>query len=69
MCLGGSCVLGPYMPNEIPFYYYCNERLSTKSGMFLVGIDLNDNLRMIYEGNRFNSTPDFNIKLYNSWYY
>lgn len=57
------------MPNEIPFYYYCNERLSTKSGMFLIGIDLNDNLRMIYEGNRFNSTPDFNIKLYNSWYY
>ncbi len=42
------------MPNEIPVYYYCNERLSTKSGMFLVGIDLNDNLRMIYEGNRFN---------------
>lgn len=65
---GGSCILGPYIPNEIPVHYYCNERLSTKSGMFLADIDLNDNLRMIYEGNRFNPIPDFNIKLYNSWY-
>lgn len=36
--------------------------------MFISNIDLDDNLRMIYNGNRFNFTPDFNAKLYNSWY-
>lgn len=65
---GGSCIVGPYMQNEIPVHYYCNERLITKPGMFWADIELNDNLRMIYDGNRFNSTPDFNMRLYNSWY-
>lgn len=65
---GGSCIVGPYIPNEIPVHYYCNQNLLTKPSMFIADIDLDDNLRMVYDGNRFNSTPDFNVKLYNSWY-
>lgn len=65
---GGSCVVGPNMTNEVPVHYYCNEKLSSNPVMFTTDIDLNNNLRMIYDGNRFSDSPDFNIKLYNSWY-
>lgn len=65
---GTSCVVGPNMINEVPIYYYCNEKLSTNPNMFTTDIDLNNNLRMIYDGNRFSDIPDFNIKLYNAWY-
>lgn len=66
--LGGSCVLGPDETNEVPIHYYCNSKLSIKPNIFIADIKLEDNLRFIYDGNRFNETPDFNIELYKSWY-
>jgi predicted amidohydrolase len=66
--LGGSCVVGPDMLNEIPVHYYCNSKLSIKANIFIADIKLDDNLRFVYDGNRFNQIPDFNVELYKSWY-
>ncbi|MDH8679736.1 carbon-nitrogen hydrolase family protein [Fusibacter bizertensis] len=66
--LGGSCVVGPDHLNEIPVHYYCNSKLSMKSELFIAEVNLNENLRFIFDGNRFNKIPDFNIDLYRSWY-
>lgn len=65
---GGSCVVGPERSTEIPIHYYCNSKLSRKQGIFIADIKLDDNLRMIYDGNRFSPVPDYNIELYHSWY-
>jgi predicted amidohydrolase len=65
---GGSCVVGPERSTEIPIHYYCNSKLSIKPDIFTADIKLEDNLRMIYDGNRFSAVPDYNIKLYHSWY-
>ena len=53
---------------EIPVHYYCNSKLSIKPNMFIADINLEENLRFIYDGNRFNPISDFNIELYKSWY-
>lgn len=66
--LGGSCVIGPDVLSERSVHYYCNSKLSIKPNIFIADIKLEDNLRFIYDGNRFNSIPDFNIELYKSWY-
>lgn len=65
---GGSCIVGPDKPKEIPVHYYCNSKLSLKANIFTSEIELSDNLRFIFDGNRFNRIPDFNIELYKSWY-
>jgi predicted amidohydrolase len=65
---GGSCVVGPERSTEIPIHYYCNSKLSAKPNIFITDIKLDDNLRMIYDGNRFSPIPDYNIKLYHTWY-
>ena len=64
----GSCVVGPERSTEIPIHYYCNAKLSAKPNIYTADIKLEDNLRMIYDGNRFSPVPDYNIKLYHSWY-
>ena len=66
--LGGSCVLGPDIINECPVHYYCNSKLLKEENIFIADIKLEENLRFIYDGNRFNSNPDFNINLYKCWY-
>jgi len=66
--LGCSCVVGPDAENEIPIHYYCNSKLSIKPNMFTADIELDENLRFIYDGNRFNRVPDYDIELYKSWY-
>lgn len=65
---GGSCVVGPVRLTEVPIHYYCNAELSSQPDIFFADIKLEDNLRMIYDGNRFSPIPDYNIKLYHSWY-
>jgi predicted amidohydrolase len=65
---GGSCVVGPERSTEIPIHYYCNAKLSARQNIFITDINLEDNLRMIYDGNRFSPVPDYHIKLYHSWY-
>lgn len=66
--LGGSCIIGPDRLNEIPVHYYSNSKLTMKSNIFISDIELSDHLRFIFDGNRFNAIPDFNMKLYKTWY-
>lgn len=66
--LGCSCVVGPDAENEVHLHYYCNSKLSIKPNMFIADIELDENSRFIYDGNRFNQIPDYDIELYKSWY-
>ena len=65
---GGSCVTGPVRKTEKPIHYYCNEELSQEPGIFTAEIKPEENLRMIFDGNRFSPIPDFDMNLYYSWY-
>jgi len=53
---------------EKPIHYYCNEELSQEPGIFTAEIKPEENLRMIFDGNRFSPIPDFDMNLYYSWY-
>lgn len=66
---GASCILGPIRKTEEPVHYYANEALTAAAGSFSSIITLSDNLRFIFDGNRFNpEVPDFRPELYYSWY-
>lgn len=65
--LGGSCVVGPNRLTEDAVCYYTNKSLSIQEGIFITDIELNENLRFIYEPNRFNSKADYRTDLYEDW--